>query len=115
MNWNAITSTCLRILFLLFVLCINFDFVALTEHVLNMDYMMEGDPTHLGPEMDSVYKPGTRGGQWSSSDVDSTRLRILQMIYPVWMKKDDMGLDKIAINENKVLRLVFHDCIPYLR
>ena len=66
------------------------------------------------PSDSITLKPGTPGGHWSSSEIDSTRLRILQMIYPVWMKLDDMGLDKKDINENKILRLVFHDCIPYM-
>ena len=40
------------------------------------------------------------------------------MITPVWQEKSRMGLwknakDKSGTTENKVLRLVFHDCVPY--
>ena len=40
------------------------------------------------------------------------------MITPVWQEKSRMGLwknamDRSGTTENKVLRLVFHDCIPY--
>ena len=40
------------------------------------------------------------------------------MITPIWQEKSRMGLwrmynDRSGTTENKVLRLVFHDCIPY--
>ena len=47
----------MKVFSIFFVVCI-FNFVTSTEHVLNNDYMMDGDETHLGPEMDTVYQPG---------------------------------------------------------
>merc|ERR1719468_814099 len=81
-----------------------------------MTYDME--PT-LGPELDSVYKPGTAGGAWNDGEVAITRRRIVQMIHPDWNIKTDMyRQDKTdttigQITENVLLRLVFHDCMRY--
>ena len=40
------------------------------------------------------------------------------MITPIWQEKSHMGLwtsntDRKGTTENKVIRLVFHDCVPY--
>ena len=40
------------------------------------------------------------------------------MITPIWQEKSDMGLwknfmDRKGTTENKLIRLVFHDCVPY--
>ena len=39
------------------------------------------------------------------------------MITPIWQEQFDMGIWSsqagVTVNENKLLRLVFHDCIPY--
>ena len=39
------------------------------------------------------------------------------MITPIWQEQFDMGIwsspQGVTVNENKLLRLVFHDCIPY--
>ena len=83
------------------------------------------DPTP-GPENpDTVYIPGNPGGQWTPEEVDSTRQRILQMITPDWIEKSEIGIadSKLGRNkdggpgqctENVLMRLVFHDCIPYV-
>merc|ERR1712226_1088145 len=83
------------------------------------------DPTP-GPESpDTVYIPGNPGGQWTPEEVDSTRQRILQMITPDWIEKSEIGIadSKLGRNkdggpgqctENVLMRLVFHDCIPYV-
>jgi len=78
-----------------------------------------------GPETGSVYVPGTAGGDWSEEEVASTRRRIQKMITPVWAEKMEIGTanSKLGKNlddspgevtENVIMRLVFHDCIPYL-
>ena len=52
------------------------------------------------------------------------RKRILQMIHPVWIVKNAMGNGETKlgrwnddttgdVTENVLLRLAFHDCIPY--
>ena len=45
------------------------------------------------------------------------RRRVLKMITPVWKEKMDMGIWKMfepsTTDENKLIRLAFHDCIPY--
>ena len=39
------------------------------------------------------------------------------MITPVWKEKIEMGIwklfEKTSTDENKLIRLAFHDCIPY--
>jgi len=76
-----------------------------------------------GPEMDTVYQPGTPGGDWTEEEIDSTRRRLMQMMTPLWDEKVTMGLaSKLGkfwdgqgeVTENVILRLVFHDCIPYM-
>jgi len=81
------------------------------------DQIEEADP---GPSMQTVYKPGTPGGDWTDEEVASTRQRILMMIHPNWNVKNDLYTlqDRISktkgqISENVLLRLQFHDCIPY--
>ena len=84
-------------------------------------YMTDDMTPNKGPEMDTFYQPGTPGGQWTSLEVDTTRRRILQMITPIWSVKKAMGVaTRLGKNtkggectENALLRLVFHDCIPY--
>ena len=48
------------------------------------DYMTTDMTPDQGPEMDTVYQPGTPGAQWSAEEVDTTRQRIIQMISPEW-------------------------------
>jgi len=85
--------------------------------VTSQDYMTSDMTPNLGPDMGTVYQPGTSGGQWSADEVETTRQRILQMIHPVWKVKDDMGTkfndDTGHVTENVLMRLAFHDCIPY--
>ena len=52
--------------------------------VTTQDYMTSDMTPDLGPETDSVYQPGTPGGQWSADEVSTTRQRIFQMIHPDW-------------------------------
>jgi hypothetical protein len=52
--------------------------------VTAQDYMTSDMTPDLGAEMDSVYQPGTPGGQWSADEVETTRQRIIQMIHPNW-------------------------------
>ena len=41
----------------------------------------------------------------------------MKMITPVWKEKIEMGIwklfEKTTTDENKLIRLAFHDCIPY--
>ena len=52
--------------------------------VTAQDYMTSDMTPDLGAETDSVYQPGTPGGQWSADEVETTRQRIFQMIHPNW-------------------------------
>ena len=85
-------------------------------------YMTTDMTPDKGPEKDSVYIPGTPGGQWTAEEVDTTRRRILQMITPIWSVKKAMGVATTGLGknqnggectENALMRMVFHDCIPY--
>ena len=75
---------------------------------------MSPDP---GPSLDTVYVPGRPGADWTDAEVESTRYRILQAIHPDWGVQYDMfggnknGRD--GVTENRILRLVFHDCVKY--
>ena len=44
------------------------DYDALIETLMTTD--MNPNP---GPDMDTVYEPGTPGGQWTSEEIDITR------------------------------------------
>ena len=102
-------------------------------------YLLKGEAPDPGPQMpDTVYIPGTPGGPWSKQEIDSTRLlsfiffnfsglyltysfrrRVLKMITPIRPERKAIGLgtglalDPQAVTENKLIRLAFHDCIPY--
>ena len=86
---------------------------------ISVDYMTTDDTPTPGPEKDTVYQPGTPGGDWNEGEVASTKRRIMQLIDPDWKVKVEMGVGKGAlatggVTENTLMRLVFHDCIPYL-
>ena len=69
------------------------------------------------------YKAGEPGGKWTAEEVEITRRRIRMMITPDWSVKRAMGLAKSVLGknndnttpptENLLMRLAFHDCIPY--
>merc|ERR1712066_742836 len=93
---------------------------ASASHHAIMDTEMTPDN---GPEMDTVYVPGTPGADWTSEEVETTRQRIFQIMTPVWDEKEELGLAGAGgrnennfpgqLSENVILGLVFHDCIPY--
>ena len=112
------------------------------DDIILDEVILKGEATNPGPEMDTVYIPGTSGAAWTEEEVKYTRLnfffvikikstkslpiiynlpisrqRVLKMITPIWQEQFDMGIWSsqagVTVNENKLLRLVFHDCIPY--
>ena len=99
-------------------------FAFCTDFSISEDYMTKDEQPESGPESpDTVYVPGTPGGNWSPEEVESTRKRILQMIHPSWKVKAEMGTSDWfygmsdpggECTENVLMRLVFHDCIPYV-
>merc|ERR1719510_259381 len=67
-----------------------------------------------GPSLSSVYIPGKAGATWTAEELESTRLRILQAIHPDWdVRKDMYGNSRQGTTENRIMRLVFHDCVRY--
>ena len=86
-------------------------------------YMTADDIPSPGPDMSTVYQPGTPGAAWTDEEVASTRKRVLMMIYPDWEVKRSMGIadQKSGRNkdgpgqctENVLMRLVAHDCFPH--
>ena len=92
-----------------------------------LEYMKKDDPAYPGNPGEvtgEAYIAGNIGAQWTSEEVESTRTRILQLIHPDWKIKYKMGtardllgnggkLGKGGTTENIMLRLAFHDCIPY--
>jgi len=72
----------------------------------------------------TVYKAGQPGANWTPEEIDFTRQRILQAITPIWPEKieigtathiyDGRGRHDGEMTENVLMRLAFHDCIPYL-
>ena len=77
------------------------------------EYLTSRDSPDPGPYLDSVYKPGTPGAEWTDEEIETTRYRILQAIHPDWDVSKAMHGDKGDVTENKILRLVFHDCTKY--
>ena len=65
--------------------------------------------------------PGNPGAAWTEEEIESTRFRILQAIHPDWdVQKEMYGVSGMLTtrehsmpSENKILRLVFHDCVRY--
>ena len=39
--------------------------------------ILKGGPTNPGPEMDTVYIPGTPGAKWTKEEVETTRLNLI--------------------------------------
>ena len=82
-----------------------------------MSYLTHDVSPNPGPELTSVYVPGTPGASWTEDEIKSTRLRILQAIHPDWDVQKDLynmkGKGRTGITENKILRLAFHDCVKY--
>ena len=59
-------------------------YLASTE--LDPDAVIQAWQTHLwdsGPEMDTVYIPGTPGAAWTMEEVESTRLKTFQLLIPL--------------------------------
>jgi hypothetical protein len=86
------------------------------------EYMSSEMTPDYGPEMSTVYQPGTPGAEWTEAEVHSTRVRLLQAIHGDLDVKKDMfgrGYDecdnctKGFVSENALMRLVFHDCLRY--
>ena len=113
-----------RIIAFLYVFCIGF-VTSMHEDCDETCYMTKDMTPTPGPEKDTVYQPGTPGGQWTPEEVDTTKRRILQMIHPDWKVKVAMGTAETHLGrmrndypgectENVLMRLVFHDCIPYI-
>jgi len=87
-------------------------------------WMGKEEIPNLGPQDQSTrYKAGDPGGEWTAEEVEITRRRIRMMITPDWSVKRAMGLAKSVLGknndnttpptENLLMRLAFHDCIPY--
>ena len=89
MSWqNLEESLAQKMLPLLFLLGLGHaSLLARSDLEAYMTYDMEPS---LGPELDSVYQQGSPGGAWTDEEVDSTRMRVLQMIHPDWIVKQDM-------------------------
>ena len=77
------------------------------------------------PGIDSpttVYVAGSPGANWSPEEIESTRQRIIGAITPIWPEKVTIGTATTRLGgndigettENVLMRLIFHDCIPYL-
>ena len=85
-----------------------------------MDSDQTPNPGDANP--DTVYEPGNSGANWTPEEIDATRQRILRMITPIWPEKIFIGTAKALgknaplgeTTENTLMRLAFHDCIPYL-
>ena len=87
------------------------------------EFMLKCDTPTNGPE-NQPYQPGSPGASWTEEEVSSTRDRIKQMIDPSHkFKQKAFGATKNGkpdgnfitgeITEDKIVRLIFHDCIPY--
>ena len=88
--------------------------------LLSPAYLTWKEDPDPGPALDSVYVPGTPGADWTEEEIESTRFRILQAIHPDWaVQKQMFGSDlaqhygRTAVTENRIMRLVFHDCVKY--
>ena len=82
-----------------------------------LDYLTVDEEPDPGPSLDTVYVPGTPGAAWTVEEIETTRERILQGINPDWeVQYNMMGIGAFStkhVTENKIMRLVFHDCVRY--
>ena len=82
-----------------------------------LDYLTVDEEPDPGPSLDTVYVPGTPGGAWTVEEIETTRERILQGINPDWEVQYNMtgnnAFSTKHVTENKIMRLVFHDCVRY--
>ena len=85
-----------------------------------LDYLTVDEEPDPGPSLDTVYVPGTPGAAWTVEEIQTTRERILQGINPDWEVQYNMtGIGAFltpeteTVTENKIMRLVFHDCVRY--
>merc|ERR1719219_1095796 len=92
-------------------------------HSLEMIDIDEQTPNPGEDSPETVYKAGHPGANWTPEEIDSTRQRILQAITPIWPDKTTIGVASTGLGrgiklgemtENVLIRLAFHDCIPYL-
>ena len=85
--------------------------------LLTPAYLTSREDPDPGPALDTVYVPGNPGAAWTEEEIESTRLRILQAIHPDWEVKKEMygkgEKNKKGATENRIMRLVFHDCVRY--
>ena len=95
-----------------------FPFLTLSSaSLLSPAYLTVDEAPDPGPALDTAYVPGNPGAAWTEGEIESTRLRILQAIHPDWdVKKEMYGRGKkrgsrYGATENKIMRLVFHDCV----
>ena len=81
----------------------------------SFETMTTRDVPDPGPSLDTVYVPGTPGAAWTEEEIESTRYRILQAIHPDHGEQRNLyglGHGK-TVTENRIMRLVFHDCVRY--
>ena len=81
----------------------------------SFETMTTRDVPDPGPSLDTVYVPGTPGAAWTEDEIESTRYRILQAIHPDHGEQRNLyglGHGK-TVTENRIMRLVFHDCVRY--
>ena len=48
--------------------------------LLSPAYLTVDETPTSGPDLDTAYVPGTPGAAWTETEIESTRLRILQAI-----------------------------------
>ena len=91
--------------------------LTLTTSSLCLDYahLHSDEAPTPGPDLDTAYEPGKPGAAWTEEELESTRLRILQAIHPDWEVQEEMfGIrTSVVATENRIMRLVFHDCVRY--
>ena len=75
------------------------------------------DVTIISVSLNPIILPGAA---WTAAELEATRARILQAIHPDWaVQKQMFGSDlaqhygRTAVTENRIMRLVFHDCVKY--
>merc|ERR1711962_1200150 len=111
----------MRALLALLALCLGVVSGLTVEEELWMDSSEIPNP---GPQDQATkYIAGEPGGVWTSEEVEITRRRIRMLITPDWSVKQAMGVAATTLGKNKddstpptenlLMRLAFHDCIPY--
>ena len=82
------------------------------DDIILDEVILKGEATNPGPEMDTVYIPGTSGAAWTKEEVKYTRLNFF-VIFMFWYKRLTSKINKKSTDNNylHLKRLTFYQLV----